>query len=407
VNRKTQIIYGLSILAFFMGTAVILPTIGSTLPAIPQMTMTEFPWIPIIACVVMFFVAYRQQPRLWTPMVLTVIGLFFAIQPILQTFSQVERLDSAMRLGLGENYEEEIPAGVRMSPTRFSVFDALGARNFGSGATITSNVEFFSTPQRNLLLDVYEPQVEPAVGDTYPAVIVIHGGSWDSTWLDKSVVFDVHDRYLASLGYVVFDIQYRLSQEAIWPAQLQDILCAVAWARTVGAEQYRVDPNNIALLGRSAGAQLALVAAYRGNDPTVDMAACGMEGVDTSVSAVVSYYAPTDLRMWYSPAGDFIPRFLGGIPSEVPQTYADASPTTWVRDGLPATLLVMGYMDNYVVPYQSEYLANLLQATDSTVVVLRLSWSRHGFDFLVGSLGAQMTEYDVDRFLAWSFYHDE
>ena len=108
--------------------------------------------------------------------------------------------------------------------------------------------------------------------------------------------------------------------------------------------------------------------------------------------------------MWDAPPGGFIPQLLGGLPNEVPAAYADASPTTWVRDGLPLTLLLTGYMDNYVVPYHSEYLRNLLLATDTPVVVLRLSWSRHGFDFLVGGLAAQMVEYDLDRFLAWSFY---
>jgi acetyl esterase/lipase len=404
IFQKDILVHFLAVLSMIFGLLVVLQTIGGTVQAFPQMTMTEFPWIPIIICLLVIAYAWRA-PRAPIAIAIALVGIYFASQPIWQIIGTPERLDATMRAALGEDYESQIPDGARMAASRFSLFDALGARNFSSQATITENVQFFAAPERNLLLDVYEPQVEPGVGDSYPAIIVLHGGSWNWASLNKSVVFGVHDRYLASLGYVVFDMEYRLSQEAIWPAQLQDIHCAIAWIRT-NAAQYNVDPERIALLGRSAGAQLALVAGFRPNDPTVDLSTCGMEGIDTSVSAIVAYYPPTDMRLWNAPVGDFIPQLLGGIPSEVPDAYADASPTNWVRDGLPPTMLLTGYMDNYVVPYHSEYLNNLLLATDTTVVVERLTWARHGFDALIGGLASQMTEYDVDRFLAWSFYHD-
>ncbi|MFN8373265.1 MAG: alpha/beta hydrolase [Anaerolineae bacterium] len=194
-----------------------------------------------------------------------------------------------------------------------------------------------------------------------------------------------------------------MSPEAIWNAQLQDVQCAVAWVRA-NAEQYRVDTTRIALMGRSAGAHLALEAAYRPNDATVDLAACGMAGVDTSVSAVVAFYPPTDLRMWDSTPEGALAALLGGLPADMPDVYADASPTEFVRDDLPPTLLLQGYMDDLVVPAHVELLHNLLLATNTPVVVLRVPWARHGFDFLIGGLGAQMVEYDIDRFLAWSFY---
>jgi acetyl esterase/lipase len=201
----------------------------------------------------------------------------------------------------------------------------------------------------------------------------------------------------------VFDIQYRFSQEAVWNAQLQDVQCAIAWVRA-NAANYRVDGTRIALMGRSAGGHLALIAAYRPNDPTVDLKACGMAGVDTSVSAVVAYYPPTDMRLYNSPSDGLISDLLGGTIVDVPDVYADASPTTFVREGLPPTLLIQGYMDDLVLPDNVELLNNLLLATNNAAVVLRVPWGRHGFDFLLGGLGAQMTQVDLDRFLAWSFY---
>src|SRR2546425_2813036 len=92
------------------------------------------------------------------------------------------------------------------------------------------------------------------------------------------------DSYLATHGFVVFAIDYRHAPRWRWPAQLADVRAALEWIGRHGTE-YGADPNRLAVLGRSSGAQLAMVASYaRGGPP---------------VRAVVSYYGPVDLVEGY------------------------------------------------------------------------------------------------------------
>ncbi|HEX3053305.1 MAG TPA: alpha/beta hydrolase, partial [Aggregatilineaceae bacterium] len=199
-------------------------------------------------------------------------------------------------------------------------------------------------------------------------------------------------------------VQYRLG--APWPAPLADVKCAIRWVRA-NAARYNVDPNRIAVMGRSAGAHLALMAAYTANDPKFP-ASCPVDSelskVDESVQAVVASYAPTELRFWPGDRGTASEQLLGGLPDEIPDVYRDAAPISHVRPGLPPTMLVHGQRDRQVPPTHSELLANYLRASGVTTVLLRIPWGRHGVDSLIVGLTGPMIQYDVDRFLAWVFH---
>ncbi|NWF68211.1 MAG: alpha/beta hydrolase [Chloroflexi bacterium] len=404
MNRKKIFAHMLALVALAFGLLIVLPNLSTgTIQALPQMALTEFPWLAALVAVIALIYALRP-PRVNWGVAFALIALLLAAQPMLQAFSVGAALDADMRAGLGDTYLESIaPAALeRVQDARFSLLAAVGARHFTARAAVTVDVPFSETPQRTLRLDVYQPQIPPAAGDTYPAIVVVHGGSW--RWLDKGGVFAPHNRYLASLGYVVFDIQYRFSTEAIWPAQLQDVQCAVAWVRAHAAT-YSIDPAQMALLGRSAGAHLALMAAYHDRQTPADPAECpSLMEQDTSVNAVIAIYPVTDMRMYESTPLSAITALLGGLNREVPAVYAAASPVEYVRDGLPPTLLIHGEMDNLVPTAHTELLYNLLSATDTPVARLYVPWARHGFDFLIGGLGTQIVQYDLDRFLAWVFY---
>jgi acetyl esterase/lipase len=281
---------------------------------------------------------------------------------------------------------------MRLPPRRWSFENSYGARRWNvQQVKVERDIVYTHTPQRTLMLDVYSPRLHPARGSRYPAVIVIHGGAW--RYGDKGEVFTPHNHYLAGLGYVVYDIQYRLSHEARWPAALEDVQAAIRWVKRYAAA-YQVDAERIALLGRSAGGHLALLAGYG-------------QASGTEVAAVVAIYAPTDLRMWMSLPDNEVTRFLGGTTVQHPQAYAASSPLEHVRAGLPPTLLVQGYRDDLVAPPHTEMLANKLLATHNTVVTLRVPWARHGFDAFLSGLGSQMIQYDIDRFLAWRMYRED
>jgi acetyl esterase/lipase len=266
---------------------------------------------------------------------------------------------------------------------------SLTQRAHDARARIWRGVDYASPDGFPLKLDIYEPMIEPTVGDLYPAVIVIQGGGWRVN--DNRMWFESHNRYLASQGYVVFDIQHRLSQRAKWPAQLQDVQQAVCWVKQHAAE-YRLDPQRIAVLGRSSGAHLALMAGMRAQD------------AGTQVQAIVAIYAPTDLQFKNLRPGSSIIQLMGGRFEDMPAAYADASPIEFVHDHLPSILLIEGMMDNVVPYHHGDKLVNRLSLTNTAFVLLRLPWSRHGFDAVPFGMGAQLVQYHMDRFLAWSLY---
>src|SRR5690606_11027075 len=143
---------------------------------------------------------------------------------------------------------------------------------------------------------------------------------------------------LAAQGMMVFDAQYRYTSEAPWPAQLEDVRTAIRWIRA-HADAYRINPDQLALLGRSAGGHLALQAAYRATG----------EHADTAVSGVIAIYAPTNLRLMLHEHDARVVALVGGTSDEVPDAYADASPLDFAeRPDLPPTLLIHGYRDDVV-----------------------------------------------------------
>lgn len=103
--------------------------------------------------------------------------------------------------------------------------------------------------KRDLHVDIFRPDDDKA----YPALIMIHGGGWNSG--NKSLQVPMAQR-IAARGYVTIPVEYRLIPEAVYPAGLHDIKTVVRWARA-NAETYGIDPDRIAVSGCSAGAQLA------------------------------------------------------------------------------------------------------------------------------------------------------
>src|SRR3989454_9738152 len=157
---------------------------------------------------------------------------------------------------------------------------------------VTRDIPFRIVGAATLRLDRYDP---PFPGP-HAGVIVVHGGAWSAG--DKGDVAAPSNRYLAARGYVVYDIQYRLAPANRFPDALEDVECALGYVRA--HHEGDLDPERIALIGRSAGAHLALLAAYRAaRDPVPS-------GCDppTSVQAVIALYPPTDLVVGYrEPAG--------------------------------------------------------------------------------------------------------
>jgi acetyl esterase/lipase len=152
----------------------------------------------------------------------------------------------------------------------------------------------------------------------------------------------------------------------------------------------------VALIGRSAGAHLALLAAYRPGP--------------LSVRAVVSYYGPTDLVDAYAhpPHPDPLhirkteETLFGGTPNELPARYREASPITYATHPLPPTLIIQGKRDHTVEARYGARLHERLVATGTTSIYLEIPWAEHAFDAVFNGPSSQLALYHTERFLAWA-----
>jgi acetyl esterase/lipase len=233
----------------------------------------------------------------------------------------------------------------------------------------------------NQRLDIYLPDEGEG---PFPVIAVIHGGAFMMG--DKRDVQQLPMLEGLKRGYAVVCIEYRLSGEAIFPAQIFDCKAAIRFIRG-NAEKYRLDPMRIAAWGGSAGGHLsALVGTSAGVKELEDLS-MGNPDQDCSVQAVVDWYGPTEdfLKMdeELSASGKGIPDhsaaespeslLLGRQITEVPDLVRKASPMTYVSFNTPPFLIQHGLLDQLVPVEQSIHFAEAIEkAAGKDRVILEL-----------------------------------
>jgi acetyl esterase/lipase len=269
-------------------------------------------------------------------------------------------------------------------------------------------VTYLDVDGRRLALDVYVPRARPAAPGR--AILVVHGGFWAAGDKGEASLFS---RWLAGRGFTVFDVEYRTAPQPNWKTATGDVKCAVAWVkRHASTADWNVDPRKLALLGRSAGGHLALMAAYTPGDPALPPSCPsgdggGDGGGDGSVDAVVALYAPTDLAWGYThPANGRVAdspaklrAFLGGTPESAGDRYRTLSPTQRATGASARTLLVQGGRDQFLRPEHMQRLADRLRAAGVPHETLFIPYAQHAFDFVVGGFSGQIMEAALLRFL--------
>jgi acetyl esterase/lipase len=307
-----------------------------------------------------------------------IAAALLALSPILRAIPIANRLPSQLRDAFGE-------ASVRAGND-----SPLSARKLIFGASSLAvdqkTLVYVVRDKESLTLDLFQG----AKGQTpTPCVIVIHGGSWQNG--DSTQLLSLNG-YLAAHGYTVAALNYRLGREHQFPAALDDVRAAIYYLKE-NAEELGLDARNFVLLGRSAGGQLALLAAYTAHDP--------------SIRGVVSLYGPADLVYAYEhPANPLVfdsrgvlEAYLGGSPDQVKSQYDAASPINFVGEDTPPTLLIHGGRDELVSPAQSERLAGALKRAGRPSLLLILPWATHGCDYNFSGPCGQISTFAVERFL--------
>lgn len=255
------------------------------------------------------------------------------------------------------------------------------------GRSVTTYVRPFSMSAGvALTMRIDSPEGAPA--DRRPVIVQVYGGAWQRGTPDDFAAFS---EYFASSGYVVFSVDYRHAPAFTYPAQRDDIRTALQWINA-NAAAYHADTSHMVLLGRSAGAQLAMLAAYPDG---------------ANVRGVVSLYGPVDLLEGYRtvPSPDPLnvraveEAFLAGTPAQRPAAYRDASPITYASRSVPPTLLLYGGRDHIVEARFGRQLRDTLRSHGNTVVHIELAWAEHAFDAVPNGLGGQLSLYTIERFL--------
>jgi acetyl esterase/lipase len=312
-----------------------------------------------------------------------VAALLFGV-PLAQLPAAAGRFDAAM-VAAGFGLGSASPAGSALRTARFSLRDLLlGVARGESG--VRRGVNIGGAGRAPLVADVY---ARDGVRDA-PLLVQIYGGAWQRGRPGDDEAFA---RYFAARGYVVAAIDYRHAPAARWPAQIDDVRAALSWLRA-HATELGADPARMVLVGRSAGAQLALVAAYQAGAP--------------AVAGVVSFYGPVFLADgWREPprpdpldVRTVLETYLGGTPDQVPDRYAAASPITYLSPRSPPTLLVYGRRDHIVQVDFARRLEARLREAGVPVALLEIPWAEHAFDVLPDGLSAQVALYYTERFLA-------
>ncbi len=214
---------------------------------------------------------------------------------------------------------------------------------------IERGLVYGSVDGRDLTLDLFTPRETPS--EPRPAIIFLHGGSW---LMGNPSQYHFHSAYLAEkYGFFAVGVDYRLSQEAPFPAALQDAKCAVRWVRKQ-CKEHNIDPNRIAICGGSAGGQLAGmilttagVPEYEGNS--------GNEGYGSHVDLGILYNGEFD--MWdLVEKGSLIQpmkQYFGVTPKENPGVYDENSSVNRIHKDVPPCLFLHGTEDICVSHEQS------------------------------------------------------
>ena len=193
------------------------------------------------------------------------------------------------------------------------------------------NLVYKTTPETDLHADVYFPKTEN--GEKFPAVLLIHGGGWLTGTRDN---LQPLAQSLALKGYVAVTASYRLGTEAKYPAGVLDLKDALKWMRE-NAEQFNINENKIAVLGASAGAQLATLL---GVTPNSRIFKSERENFSDEVQAiinidgVVSFIHPDAEEGWMAAT------WLGGSKAEKFESWKEASPLEYVNSKTPSTLFI-------------------------------------------------------------------
>jgi acetyl esterase/lipase len=253
-------------------------------------------------------------------------------------------------------------------------------------------------------LDLYLPVQAP--GEPLPLIVHIHGGGWMGGNKYPCPVAGMVLR-----GYVVASVEYRFSQKAKFPAQIQDCQAAIRWLRA-NAAKYQIDPGKVGVVGGSAGGHLSALVGTAGG-AEVFPAIGGNDDQSDRVQAVCDIFGPADFTTvvkqaaedskvkniftFNSPKDPYSQ--LIGVPLETTEKSRAVSPVTFISADDPPVLILHGTHDTLVPYAQSVQFADALKAQGTPVWLQTLPGAGHGGPAFTKPQITKLTQDFFDKFL--------
>jgi acetyl esterase/lipase len=230
----------------------------------------------------------------------------------------------------------------------------------------------YATTSNAQKLDIYLPD---SGNGPFPVILSIHGGAFKFGDKDDSQVNPMLEGL--SRGYAIVSINYRLSSEAKFPAQIYDVKASLRWIRA-NAKQYKFNPDKIAAWGGSAGGTLAALAGTSGNVKELEDLTESNPTQSSRVQAVVDWFGPTDfLKMddqlkksnVKNPQVHAVPdspesELIGKNLIDAPEPFRAVNPESYITPDDPPFLIQHGLID-HLVPYQGS--VNLASKLSSVI----------------------------------------
>ncbi|MFG0266602.1 MAG: alpha/beta hydrolase fold domain-containing protein [Rhodopirellula sp. JB055] len=248
------------------------------------------------------------------------------------------------------------------------------------GVDVKRNVIFGKGGGRDLKMHIVLPESKPS--EPLPAYVWIHGGGWQAG--SKEGGINQVARIVAE-GFVGATIEYRLTGEAPFPAQIEDCKCAIRFLRE-HADEYGIDPDRIAVGGSSAGGHLVALLGTSGDVEELEGSG-GWPDQSSRVQAVVDLYGPTDFSKFvttkgfesHNREGSPESKLLGG--GEVlgnDEGIRRVNPITYIDDDDPPFLIIHGTSDPVVPANQSQLLHKALEDAGVENKLHLIQGAKHG-----------------------------
>ncbi len=248
--------------------------------------------------------------------------------------------------------------------------------------TIERDVDYGNVNGLPLKMDIYYPQV---ASGPVPALIFIHGGSLILGAKTDVTPSDI--KALTSAGYLIGSVNYRLAPQYKFPAQIQDVKCAVRFLRANSLD-LGIDPARIGVWGWSAGGQLAALLGVTNGTGIYDGSG-GWDGESIDVQAVVDISGVSDLATYFSKDGLALKEKAFGNTNE---WLEKGSPVSFISKDSPPFLIIHGQADAFVPLSQSQTLHNRLISKNVTSNLIVVTNADHDLNAFGGPMSPSRDE---------------